>query len=254
MDHIKLPPNTKHTALLFFHDSLECIATSSSGYQLVRSSGPIPAGSVLLVEHVVHGDERQLVKVLEADTDFANLLDPRDAPLDRISKIKRNAFVGYDGSMRLGPVVTRFNHRCDPDASVRYVYEETECKHRPGHFRKDGFAVIYALRDIEPSKEVCYQYNAYAHSLFGCDCGRTDNQLQNILERNRDVVGPPMVEQNRKFLEELIAAFLDKREATCAYCGKSVQNLCKGCETVSYCGAICQRADWPLHKVICRAS
>ncbi|KAI9352783.1 hypothetical protein BDR26DRAFT_204458 [Obelidium mucronatum] len=198
---VTLPHRTKHTSLLYFHNSLSCITHETGDYQLVRSTARIPAGSVLLLEHIVHGTEAQLVKVLQADPEFSNLLDPRESPLDKISKIKHNAFVGYDGSMRLGPVVTRFNHKCDPDASVRYLYEETERKHRPGVFRKDGFAVIYALRDIEPNQEVCYQYNAFAHSLFKCDCGRTDRELEEILERNRDIVGPPMVEQNRTFLE-----------------------------------------------------
>ncbi|ORY33588.1 hypothetical protein BCR33DRAFT_791388 [Rhizoclosmatium globosum] len=258
---VPLPQSTKHTTLLYLHPSLQCIQQASNSpeskdYHIMQSTAPIASGSVLLVEHVIHGTESHLQKVLAVDTAFSDMLDPREGTEgcnEPINKIKHNAFIGPDGSMRLGPIVTRFNHRCDPDCSVRYVYEETECKFRR-HTRKDGFAVIYAMRDIKSDQEVCYQYNSYAHDLFGCDCGRTGEERDAILERNRDVVGPPMVEANRMFLEGLIGQFLDKREATCAYCGKEVQNLCKGCESVSYCGAACQRSDWAAHKVICKAT
>ncbi|KAJ3073523.1 hypothetical protein HDU98_001324 [Podochytrium sp. JEL0797] len=304
---VALPVATTHTSLLYLHPSLECIhetteaspsadTTSETSLsspqtdpptttadsptrapnppprdnQLMRSTAQIAAGSVLLIEHVVHGNERHLKAILQADPLFCAQLDPRVESLDSkydsnsaqpqvddanlTKKVAHNAFLGPDGSMRLGPIVTRFNHACDPDCSVRYVYEETECKHRVGHMRKDGFAVIYALRDIEAGREVCYQYNVFAHDLFQCSCGREESQRAAILARNRDVVGPPLVELNRSFIESKVARYLDDRETTCKRCGVRVTNLCKGCEAVSYCSVGCQRADWGVHKVVCKAS
>ncbi|KAM5546031.1 hypothetical protein V8D89_000157 [Ganoderma adspersum] len=39
----------------------------------------------------------------------------------------------------------------------------------------------------------------------------------------------------------------------CAVCGKRAASRCAGCHSVSYCGQVCQRADWPAHKAACRS-
>jgi hypothetical protein len=41
---------------------------------------------------------------------------------------------------------------------------------------------------------------------------------------------------------------------TCAACGRSGADLkrCGGCRLVMYCGADCQRADWTVHKEVCK--
>ncbi|KAM5546029.1 hypothetical protein V8D89_000155 [Ganoderma adspersum] len=39
----------------------------------------------------------------------------------------------------------------------------------------------------------------------------------------------------------------------CSVCGKSGGYRCKGCQSVSYCSAECQRSDWADHKVACRS-
>ncbi|KAI1792749.1 hypothetical protein LXA43DRAFT_1060444 [Ganoderma leucocontextum] len=39
----------------------------------------------------------------------------------------------------------------------------------------------------------------------------------------------------------------------CAVCGKRAASRCAGCHSISYCGQVCQRADWPEHKVACRS-
>ncbi|KZT04914.1 uncharacterized protein LAESUDRAFT_760660 [Laetiporus sulphureus 93-53] len=39
----------------------------------------------------------------------------------------------------------------------------------------------------------------------------------------------------------------------CALCGKKSSSRCSQCQTVSYCGQDCQRADWPHHKRTCRS-
>ena len=40
----------------------------------------------------------------------------------------------------------------------------------------------------------------------------------------------------------------------CANCGKESHALkhCSTCKGVSYCGAECQKADWPKHKLVCK--
>ncbi|RDX40254.1 hypothetical protein OH76DRAFT_1413095 [Lentinus brumalis] len=38
----------------------------------------------------------------------------------------------------------------------------------------------------------------------------------------------------------------------CAVCGERATSRCAQCQSVSYCGAACQRANWPQHKLDCR--
>jgi hypothetical protein len=38
----------------------------------------------------------------------------------------------------------------------------------------------------------------------------------------------------------------------CAVCGKPADKHCGQCKTTSYCGAPCQRAHWPVHKMTCK--
>ncbi|RDX41978.1 hypothetical protein OH76DRAFT_1467037 [Lentinus brumalis] len=39
----------------------------------------------------------------------------------------------------------------------------------------------------------------------------------------------------------------------CAICEKERTSRCSQCQSVSYCGAECQKADWPEHKKACRS-
>jgi hypothetical protein len=49
------------------------------------------------------------------------------------------------------------------------------------------------------------------------------------------------------------------REDCCVYCEESPERVamtlsrCGACKKVVYCGAACQRAHWPMHKVQCKA-
>ncbi|KAI0329865.1 hypothetical protein GY45DRAFT_1324470 [Cubamyces sp. BRFM 1775] len=39
----------------------------------------------------------------------------------------------------------------------------------------------------------------------------------------------------------------------CSVCGKKAASRCSQCQSVSYCGPACQRADWPEHKHSCKS-
>ena len=40
----------------------------------------------------------------------------------------------------------------------------------------------------------------------------------------------------------------------CAICGEPAPKLCKSCNSSRYCSPECQQADWPVHKVLCKAT
>ncbi|KAJ3136153.1 glutamine-dependent NAD(+) synthetase [Physocladia obscura] len=253
---------TKHTAILFQHSSVKCYCDNNDGSQKIRATDDIRAGSVLLIEHVVFGNAKFIRRVLKVDSAFSVQLHPRSAISesehrgdfsDIDAKIEANAFFGADGTLRLGPAATRFNHSCTPNCIVRYAYEHSPFAFRDGE-RRDGFATIYSVSDIKPGDEICYQYNIHAHDMFACSCSASDpaDRAKTLLHNER-IVGPPIVERNRTFLEHTIADYLNTREATCAYCSSSpVKNLCKGCEAVSFCNTKCLQADWSAHKIVCK--
>ena len=37
----------------------------------------------------------------------------------------------------------------------------------------------------------------------------------------------------------------------CVVCGSPGDKKCGGCKSVTYCGAKCQKLDWPRHKRLC---
>ncbi|OBZ76929.1 hypothetical protein A0H81_03056 [Grifola frondosa] len=43
------------------------------------------------------------------------------------------------------------------------------------------------------------------------------------------------------------------RDTGCVLCGKKTKNRCSACESASYCGQECQKADWQDHKQTCRS-
>ncbi|KAI8609451.1 hypothetical protein BC830DRAFT_1173536 [Chytriomyces sp. MP71] len=209
---------TLFTAPVFVDAGVVCASDGAEDDMqrvLLRRSGEgMWAGSVVLVEHVVFGRRTALAAALQRDERFNSALHPRSSP-DRIDeKIDNNAFLGLDATYRLGPGVTRFNHACDPNAVVRYVYEETPRKYAQGGIRKDGFAIVYACKDIEPGQEICYQYNPeHSHTLFACGCGLSPARRQQIQDTNARELGPIIFEKNRPFLENLIAQYLNERDA-----------------------------------------
>lgn len=42
-------------------------------------------------------------------------------------------------------------------------------------------------------------------------------------------------------------------EALCALCPNPAPHQCKGCQSIRYCSTICQKFDWKLHKLVCKA-
>ncbi|KAH9931586.1 uncharacterized protein B0H18DRAFT_1116365 [Fomitopsis serialis] len=42
------------------------------------------------------------------------------------------------------------------------------------------------------------------------------------------------------------------KDTGCVLCGRKTASRCRQCQSVSYCGADCQKADWPDHKHACR--
>lgn len=41
-------------------------------------------------------------------------------------------------------------------------------------------------------------------------------------------------------------------KARCNKCGNEASKCCQYCPSVYYCKKECQRADWPVHKKICK--
>ena len=44
----------------------------------------------------------------------------------------------------------------------------------------------------------------------------------------------------------------ERPSGPCAACGTVTTNQC-ACDTVFLCGRVCQKANWPTHKLVCPA-
>ncbi|KAI1399818.1 hypothetical protein F4819DRAFT_399059 [Hypoxylon fuscum] len=49
---------------------------------------------------------------------------------------------------------------------------------------------------------------------------------------------------------KLIMSSIDA-ESSCIVCNKSDTQFCNRCRSTRYCSKVCQRADWPTHKLLC---
>ncbi|KAI1792762.1 hypothetical protein LXA43DRAFT_972427 [Ganoderma leucocontextum] len=90
--------------------------------------------------------------------------------------------------------------------------------------------------------------------------------LLNILKTNNSLV-PPDYNVTRRPLEERfeVSVLLPigpleydalsnlNNNMGCTMCGKRASSRCSSCQSISYCGAACQRADWTEHKPACRS-
>ncbi|CAO2653915.1 Nn.00g106480.m01.CDS01 [Neocucurbitaria sp. VM-36] len=41
-------------------------------------------------------------------------------------------------------------------------------------------------------------------------------------------------------------------QAKCAMCNHRSTKICSGCKSICYCSKACQKADWPIHKLVCK--
>jgi hypothetical protein len=41
-------------------------------------------------------------------------------------------------------------------------------------------------------------------------------------------------------------------DSLCAICDQPGINACAGCHSIRYCSKLCQKTDWPLHKLLCK--
>lgn len=48
-------------------------------------------------------------------------------------------------------------------------------------------------------------------------------------------------------------AIVMQSDLQCSMCSSTSSNHCTTCQSSSYCSKTCQKADWPVHKLICRA-
>ncbi|KAK0454289.1 hypothetical protein EV421DRAFT_409130 [Armillaria borealis] len=66
----------------------------------------------------------------------------------------------------------------------------------------------------------------------------------------------PCLRLRWRVLEEIeTGVSIQQQGTTCKACGKTAKKLmCNSCKSVYYCNAECNKADWPLHKEVCKTS
>ena len=62
------------------------------------------------------------------------------------------------------------------------------------------------------------------------------------------------LEKNAALVDEDVdrAHHEDHTDDICSTCNTACTSRCNGCKVARYCSKDCQRADWPLHKKVCK--
>ena len=102
-----------------------------------------------------------------------------------------------------------------------------------------------------------------------CSCGKGKNLTPEFMKEERwksavpfvtriaigPLYGVPYVENVGGTVARVMALTLPQPEERCRKCGgpgKPKLLVCSGCKGVEYCSPDCQRADWKVHKKVCR--
>jgi hypothetical protein len=87
--------------------------------------------------------------------------------------------------------------------------------------------------------------------LHGKFCYASDNNF--AYKADLFYAQPNEVNMNRMYGDSKEINFVPTYDKWCLYCdNKSATKRCKGCKTVYFCNADCQKKAWPIHKKHCK--
>ena len=176
------------TNVIFSHQDIDI--HFENDYYSVRAKKNIPNGSLILIEHVIHGNLQYLMSALFYNTELCDSLYPRQygKSLDDIiqiigKKIHLNVFGFENNVLVIGNIVSKFNHSCHPNCRMDIVDK----------VNNDRFYGIWTHKKIEKGMELCIdyvnggsiEYHNKMNQLLGTNCLCTPEYILKNIKRSR---------------------------------------------------------------------
>jgi hypothetical protein len=169
------------TGVVYCHPAISFVL--EDGSYSVRATADIAPGTMLLLEHVVHGTMADMHSALRVDADLRDTLYPRREDRrgddDDSEKILSNVF-RFGDIIVLGNRASKFNHACRPNVYMTHADSV-------GDDRTYGF---FAVARVKSGTELTIDYvngHAEAHDAMkakhGYACGCTSIDLDNSRRR-----------------------------------------------------------------------
>jgi len=174
----------------------------------------LDVGSLVLIEHVFYGTLEEAHALLHLDDVLRKTLHPRtytdSDPETNAKKITMNAFQ-FDNELVIGSGISKFNHRCKPNAYLTLV----------DHIDNNKFYGVYTTAKVAPGDEITLDY-FNGHSEFhdkiikqhGITCSCTPESLKHA--RIRASIELDLAtrfrERQKEFINLQVDQYLSKHE------------------------------------------
>ena len=178
----------------------------------IRATTDIPSGTLILVEHVIHGDFQYLMSALFFNPELRDSLYPRDDEKEIGQaigkKIELNVFKFEDDILVIGDIFSKFNHSCRPNCRMDIV----------DRINNERFYGIWAQKKIEKGNELFIDYVnggsvSYHKSMMevlGATCSCTPDYIIQNVKRSQIMMDlASTYRKNKKdFIETLTDTYL----------------------------------------------
>lgn len=143
------------------------------GSYSVRAKSDIPAGTLVLLEHVVYGNMADMYSAVMTDTVLLESLYPREKDASDHEKIHMNVFGFEDNVLVLGDKISKFNHCCRPNSYL--THGDT--------IGDDRTYAVFAFARVKRGEELTFDYtngHSEAHDTmknqhgYSCKCTAED--------------------------------------------------------------------------------
>jgi hypothetical protein len=163
-----------------FQDNVDFVLSESGSYS-VRAKTDLSAGTLVLLEHIVHGEMKDMFAALMIDNNLRDTLYPRTSPpsSDEL-KIGFNAF-SFNGVIVLGNKISKFNHACHPNSFLTTA----------DRVKDEYIYGVWTVAKVKAGEELTLDYmsgraadlhtDAKAKYGFACDC--TENDIKRAAMR-----------------------------------------------------------------------
>ena len=166
----------------------------TNGNYGVFATDIIPAGTMIMMEHIVQAEPLRLQSLMKHSATFSDELYPRSANDLRDGediyeeKVAQNSFAAAEHDLfEIGHYSSLFNHSCLNNCSYRGMSERDD--YIPAYFMR-----IYTVSEISKDEELVISYgHSFGHEMrsshrITCNCKRTHKERTKLWEDHQKLL------------------------------------------------------------------